>query len=76
MVLVVLFVITGIIGLIGWSILVPYLRRHPLLQQFTTDTPQFLLILFIPTHTHTHVMSHMFINSKRISYTVYMGCRG
>ena len=74
MILVVLFTITGIIGLTGWSILVPYLRRHPLLQQFTTDTPQFLLILFIPTHAH--VMSHMFINSKRISYTVYMGCRG
>lgn len=52
MVLVMLFAIAATIGLIGWSILVPYLRRHPLLQQFATDTPQFLLILFIPMQTH------------------------
>ena len=39
-----------IVNLFGWSILVPYLRRHPLLQQLTTDTPQFLLMLFIPIH--------------------------
>ena len=37
-----------IVILLGWCILVPYLRRHPLLQQLTTDIPQFFLILFIP----------------------------
>ena len=55
-------IIIIIINLFGWTILVPYLRRHPRFQQVTTDTPQFLLIFFIPfncMYTYIHVASYI-----------------